>query len=668
MTNCGSSHSNEHSVLYLFKASPQREAIMAEEENLTLESTLGEKKIDKLSWMQKLTLKLKLTEKGATPPNWKYIGLVFAALFSSASTLTFLFPFLPEMILTFGYSENEKGTVGTAKAVIYDISDNSNQAVSMSMLSISWGLGMVVGPTIGGLLADPVKKWPSVFSADGLFGEYPYLLASLFPFISCFLIFFLIFFKFENTFDESVGKRRESVVVTVPDSLEAQENANEQDESKKDSYAPLLKPHHDSSQMYLGQSINSLHMEAAQTSAFFAHEMFRKRQNKPNSVSSKKSKKLNPHSIFVSVPNLTEPGSPVMPEPSFGLFLSTPDIANAPSKTNSVLLSRRTNSFGNHHDLKLKSNAYVRQNSQGVNGNGAVVHTELQDNADVTVLPVEEISPVDTGPVVTEDDVGNLNSNGLLKLEEDGNTSIEEDENKICKCMELTCSSACCTPCRSSSLYRLFRLKNVWASIMLYVIYSFVIIGVEDIFPVFASTQIDYGGLGFSTDEIGLAIGATFLPLLFLQIKLYPFLVSKLGIIKVFQFCAIGCMVTSQIIPCVRLLNNSPVWLWICLMVVQVPFKIFTNCCFAGSALLINNSVTQDLAGQANGLAMMATAIGRTIAPTVAGSLFSWSVTYGPAIGIPFDTSFPFFILGLIFVISVIECLGLDPSLDQQGK
>uniref|UniRef100_A0A2C9LSH3 Uncharacterized protein n=1 Tax=Biomphalaria glabrata TaxID=6526 RepID=A0A2C9LSH3_BIOGL len=62
------------------------------------------------SLLEWLTLKLKLVDDGATPPNWKYIGLVFIALFSSASTLTFLFPFLPEMILTFGYKENEKGT------------------------------------------------------------------------------------------------------------------------------------------------------------------------------------------------------------------------------------------------------------------------------------------------------------------------------------------------------------------------------------------------------------------------------------------------------------------------------------------------------------------------------------------------------------------------------
>ena len=63
-----------------------------------------------------------------------------------------------------------------------------------------------------GFLADPAKKWPNVFDPDGLFGEYPYLLASSFPFICCFLIFFLIFFKFDSTFDQSVKRRLVNVI------------------------------------------------------------------------------------------------------------------------------------------------------------------------------------------------------------------------------------------------------------------------------------------------------------------------------------------------------------------------------------------------------------------------------------------------------------------------
>ncbi len=35
------------------------------------------------------------------------------------------------------------------------------------------------GPLMGGLLAEPARTMPTIFSTDGLFGRYPYLLPCL---------------------------------------------------------------------------------------------------------------------------------------------------------------------------------------------------------------------------------------------------------------------------------------------------------------------------------------------------------------------------------------------------------------------------------------------------------------------------------------------------------
>jgi len=40
--------------------------------------------------------------------------------------------------------------VGTAKTILYEISDNTNQAVGMAIISVAWGTGVIVGPAIGG--------------------------------------------------------------------------------------------------------------------------------------------------------------------------------------------------------------------------------------------------------------------------------------------------------------------------------------------------------------------------------------------------------------------------------------------------------------------------------------------------------------------------------------
>ncbi|EGU83125.1 hypothetical protein FOPG_09691 [Fusarium oxysporum f. sp. conglutinans race 2 54008] len=42
-----------------------------------------------------------------------------------------------------------------------------------------WTLGGIIGSAMGGFLAQPAKFYPSIFSEDGLFGRYPYLLPNL---------------------------------------------------------------------------------------------------------------------------------------------------------------------------------------------------------------------------------------------------------------------------------------------------------------------------------------------------------------------------------------------------------------------------------------------------------------------------------------------------------
>ncbi|KAL2814755.1 major facilitator superfamily domain-containing protein [Aspergillus granulosus] len=42
-----------------------------------------------------------------------------------------------------------------------------------------WSIGTIIGPSVGGLLAKPAENYPSVFSHDGLFGKFPYLLPNL---------------------------------------------------------------------------------------------------------------------------------------------------------------------------------------------------------------------------------------------------------------------------------------------------------------------------------------------------------------------------------------------------------------------------------------------------------------------------------------------------------
>ncbi|KAH7522543.1 hypothetical protein FEM48_Zijuj07G0149600 [Ziziphus jujuba var. spinosa] len=53
------------------------------------------------------------------------------------------------------------------------------QSMGMSMVNTSWGIGLVIGPSLGGFLAQPAEKFPTSFSKESLFGRFPYLLPCL---------------------------------------------------------------------------------------------------------------------------------------------------------------------------------------------------------------------------------------------------------------------------------------------------------------------------------------------------------------------------------------------------------------------------------------------------------------------------------------------------------
>lgn len=85
------------------------------------------------------------------------------------------------------------GLLGPIKAYSIEVCRAEHQALGLSLVSTAWGMGLIVGPAIGGFFAQPAEKYPNIFSQDSFFGRFPYFLpcfcVSLFAvgvFILCF--------------------------------------------------------------------------------------------------------------------------------------------------------------------------------------------------------------------------------------------------------------------------------------------------------------------------------------------------------------------------------------------------------------------------------------------------------------------------------------------------
>ncbi|XP_057298969.1 uncharacterized protein LOC130629680 [Hydractinia symbiolongicarpus] len=194
-----------------------------------------------------------------------------------------------------------------------------------------------------------------------------------------------------------------------------------------------------------------------------------------------------------------------------------------------------------------------------------------------------------------------------------------------------------------------------------------------ELFPLYAATSAKYHGMSFSTSDIGLLlliVSACFLPT---QLLLTSRIIRCYGSRKVFIGGNLLLAFVSPWTPIlVEIISNRTGW-WI-----AVAFALFIQhlCMSTGYVtlnILINNTVTADLMGSANGLAMIFLSLGRIIAPIAIGSIYSWSLTNikdvssnTDPIGFPFNQYFCFFILLLLFTSNAIFASTLSPTLDNK--
>ncbi|KAK2634536.1 hypothetical protein Ddye_029328 [Dipteronia dyeriana] len=79
------------------------------------------------------------------------------------------------------------GLLGPIKAYSCEIFRDEYHALGLSTVSTAWGIGLIIGPAMGGFLAQPADKFPNIFSKESLFGRFPYFLPCL-----CISIFALV--------------------------------------------------------------------------------------------------------------------------------------------------------------------------------------------------------------------------------------------------------------------------------------------------------------------------------------------------------------------------------------------------------------------------------------------------------------------------------------------
>ncbi|CAN6992649.1 unnamed protein product [Brassica oleracea var. botrytis] len=133
--------------------------------------------------------------------------------------------------------------LGTMKAYASEIFRDEYQATAMSAVSTAWGIGLIIGPALGGFLAQPADKYPNVFSKDSIFGRFRYALpcftisafALVVTVLCCFIPETLHNHKLDITSDD------DSYEVLEAASRESTASAGKTGKNEKTSQGSLLK-------------------------------------------------------------------------------------------------------------------------------------------------------------------------------------------------------------------------------------------------------------------------------------------------------------------------------------------------------------------------------------------------------------------------------------------
>ncbi|XP_048232088.1 protein ZINC INDUCED FACILITATOR-LIKE 1 isoform X2 [Ricinus communis] len=132
------------------------------------------------------------------------------------------------------------GLLGPIKAYACEVFREEHQALGLSTISTSWGIGLIIGPALGGFLAQPAEKYPNVFSQESLFGRFPYFLPCLCTSVFAFGVSIASFWLPEtlHMHNENNASGKDSL-----DAMEATSNGNkgeDNEESKPTSGESLL--------------------------------------------------------------------------------------------------------------------------------------------------------------------------------------------------------------------------------------------------------------------------------------------------------------------------------------------------------------------------------------------------------------------------------------------
>ncbi|KAH6772443.1 hypothetical protein C2S52_004763 [Perilla frutescens var. hirtella] len=210
--------------------------------------------------------------------------------------------------------------------------------------------------------------------------------------------------------------------------------------------------------------------------------------------------------------------------------------------------------------------------------------------------------------------------------------SAKMDENKCCK----------------KSLFKNWPLMS---SIIVYCVFSLHDMAYAEIFSLWAESPRRLGGIGYTTQDVGMVLSISGVGLLIFQSSLYPIMEKMLGPILVSRVSGIVSIPLLTSYHYIAMLSG--ITLSILLNTASLLKNVLSISIDTGLFILQNRAVDQDQRGAANGIAMTFMSLFKAFGPAGGGILFSWAAKRQDADFLPGD-QMVFFVLNVFEAIAVM--------------
>uniref|UniRef100_A0A0E0R3U4 Major facilitator superfamily (MFS) profile domain-containing protein n=1 Tax=Oryza rufipogon TaxID=4529 RepID=A0A0E0R3U4_ORYRU len=218
---------------------------------------------------------------------------------------------------------------------------------------------------------------------------------------------------------------------------------------------------------------------------------------------------------------------------------------------------------------------------------------------------------------------------GEIEMIDNSRSTLEEDSHK------------------QKSLYKNWPLIS---SIIAYCVFTLHDTAYSEIFSLWAVSEKRYGGLSFSSKEVGQVLAVAGAGLLVYQLFIYRSVHKFLGSINSSRIASALSVPILATYPFMTHLSGFR--LGIALYLGTILKGVLSITIITGTSLLQNNAVSQSQRGAANGISTTAMSFFKAIAPAGAGALFSWAQERQNEAFFPGDQM-------IFFILNVIELIGL---------